>query len=174
MARRRRRAFTLIEVMVVILIVLALGGLVLFNMMGTRDKADADLGRIQLDQVKQALKMFKLTFGRYPTDEEGLKALWDKEALTEDDDKKKWQKLLDEPMPKDRWGTEWGYRQVGEHGDEAMYDLWSFGPDKQEGTGDDIVSWKADADPGSPSGSPSGSGATGPTGGGAPRPPSGG
>jgi hypothetical protein len=61
-------------------------------------------------------------------------------------------------MPLDRWGQAWGYRQVSENGDEKMYDLWSNGPDKQEGTEDDIVSWTTEDESGDGSG---GSGGTG-------------
>jgi len=144
--RGERGGFTLIEVMIVILIVLALGGLVAFNLLGTKEKADADIGKIDRNTLQAALKQFRFEHGRYPTDEEGLRALWEKEALTDEADLAKWSKLIEKPMPQDRWGNEWGYRQLGEHGDETMYDLWSYGPDKQEGTPDDIVSWDAAAD----------------------------
>jgi general secretion pathway protein G len=142
-----RRGFTLIEVMIVILIVLALGGVVGYALLGTRDKAEQDIGRVQLDQFRSALKMFRVAHGRYPTDEEGLRVLWDKTALTDENDARNWTALMDQPLPNDRWGTPWGYRQKSEHGDETMYDLWSFGPDKQEGTSDDITSWDAKATP---------------------------
>lgn len=146
--RAARRGFTLIEVMIVILIVLALGGVVGYALLGTRDKAEQDIGRVQLDQFKSALKMFRVAHGRYPTDDEGLRVLWDKGALADENDARNWTALMDQPLPNDRWGTPWGYRQKSEHGDETMYDLWSFGPDKQEGTSDDITSWDAKATPG--------------------------
>ena len=144
-----RRAFTLIEVMIVILIVLALGGLVAWNLMGTKEQADADLVRIQMHSIQDALKQYRFVHDHYPTTEEGLRALWDKEAVTDEQDQKKWTKLLEKPMPQDKWGNEWGYRQQSEHGDQDMYDLWSYGKDKQEGTEDDIVSWEKEADSGS-------------------------
>jgi hypothetical protein len=67
-------------------------------------------------------------------------------------------------MPNDRFGNPWGYRQASENGDEDKYDLWSPGRDKQEGTADDINSWKSDEGSGS-GGSGSGSGSTGSGGG---------
>jgi general secretion pathway protein G len=140
------RGFTLIEVMIVILIVLALGGLVAWNLMGTKEEADAGIAKIQMNSIQDALKQFRFRHNRYPTDAEGVAVLWDKEKMTEEADLKTWKKLLDKPVPKDKWGNEWGYRQVSEHGDESMYDLWSYGPDRQEGTDDDIVSWDTETD----------------------------
>ena len=160
-----RGGFTLIEVMIVILIVLALGGLVAYNLIGTKKEADTGVVKIQMDNLKYALKNFNLKYGRYPTDEEGLRVLWDKSAMTDETEAKNWTKYLDEPVPNDKWGMPWGYRQKSEHLEDDTYDLWSFGPDKQEGTEDDINSWdgkatteggdagSAPADSGTPSGS---------------------
>jgi hypothetical protein len=64
-------------------------------------------------------------------------------------------------MPNDRFGNAWGYRQVSEHGEEDKYDLWSAGRDKQEGTGDDINSWKSDEASGAGSGASGASGSGG-------------
>jgi len=145
---RSSRGFTLIEVLIVIFIVLALGGLVAYNLLGQKKKATANLGEIELNNLKSALKQFNFIHERYPTDEEGLAVLWSKDAISDEESQKKWQKLMEAPMPKDRWGNEWGYRQVSEHGDDTTFDLWSYGPDLQEGTEDDIVSWKADEEAG--------------------------
>jgi len=162
-ARSAARGFTLIEVMIVIFIVLALGGLVAYNLMGKKDEAVNSLARADMNTIKAGLKMFRFEHGRYPTDEEGLAVLWDKERMSDEEEVKKWRKQLEAPMPKDRFGNEWGYRQVSEHGEESTYDMWSYGPDKIEGTDDDIVSWDKDAETG---GTPdTGSGSSGNTGG---------
>ena len=161
---RRRSAFTLIEVMIVILIVLALGGLVAYNLMGTKEDAENKLCKIDMNTLEQALKQFRFDHGRYPTDDEGLEVLWNKEKMQDEEEAKKWRKLLEQPMPNDRFGNPWGYRQASENGDEDKYDLWSPGRDKQEGTADDINSWKSDEGSGS-GGSGSGSGSTGSGGG---------
>lgn len=144
--RAGARGFTLIEVMIVILIVLMLGGLVAWNLMGTKDEAKAGIVKIQMQTIEGALKNFRLAFDRYPTDEEGLKALWDKSVITDETEAKKWKAFLEKPVPKDDYGNEWGYRQKSEHGNEDTFDLWSYGRDKQEGTDDDIVSWDKEAD----------------------------
>ena len=156
LSRSFRKGFTLIEVMIVILIVLALGGLVAYNLLGTKEDAENKLVQVDMNTFKSALKQFRFDHGRYPTDEEGLEVLWSKEKLTDEEDAKKWRKLLEEPMPKDRFGNTWGYRQKSEHGDEDTYDMWSYGRDKQEGTADDINSWKAEEGDAGGSAAPSG------------------
>lgn len=152
------RGFTLIEVMIVILIVLALGGLVAYNLLGTKEDADNKIAKIDMQTIQQGLKMFRFEYGRYPTDEEGIEVLWSKDKLTDEEDLKKWKKFLEKPMPNDRFGNQWGYRQKAENSEEDIYEIWSYGRDKQEGTDDDIVSWDKDADS---SLGPAGSGSSG-------------
>lgn len=157
---RRGGGFTLIEVMIVIAIILALTGLIAVNVLGRQKQAKTDLAKIDLNNIKSALKQFRLDFDRYPKEEEGIKVLWDKTALTVENeaDEAKWHKYLEEPIPMDRWGKDWNYRPVSEHGDEDMYDLWSVGPDGEEGTDDDVVSWSKEAEGGGTTTSGSGSG----------------
>jgi len=152
-SRRARRGFTLIEVLIVIAIVLALGGLVAYNLMGRKEAAENDLCKVDMNTLRQAMKMFRFDHGRYPTDEEGVRVLWEKEAMQDEEQLKKWANRLEKAMPKDRFGHDWGYRQKSEHGDENEYDLWSVGRDGVEGSEDDVVSWDKDAEG-------SGSGAT--------------
>lgn len=137
------RGFTLLEVMIVIVIILAIAGLVTVNLMGSRDEATKGTVNIQLKSMKDALKQFNLAFNRYPTEEEGLAVLWSKDGIT-DEDQTKWRAFVDEPIPTDPWGTAWGYRAESESG--RAFDLWSNGPDKQEGTEDDISVWKGSGD----------------------------
>ncbi len=150
-SRPARDGFTLIEVMIVLAILAALFGLVAINVVGSKKDAKVGEARIALGTIERALDMFYADFDRYPTEEEGVKVLWDKESLvTEDEaDQEKWRKRLQKPSPNDPWGTAWGYRAESEHG--AEYDLWSNGADKEEGTDDDIVSWVEDEEGGSSS-----------------------
>lgn len=138
--RRVRRGFTLLEVLLVIAIVVALGAIVGFALVGRRQESQVGLAQIDMNTLKQGLKAFYLKFDRYPTDEEGLRALWDKSAITDEAEAGKWTAFLESPIANDRWGTPWGYRQQSQSGDTSKYDLWSNGPDKQEGTADDIKS----------------------------------
>ncbi len=143
---RGRRGFTLIEVMIVIALVVALTGLVGIALLGRRDDANVELTRVDMNTLRQALDQFYFDMNRWPTDEEGLAVLWDRNALQVDNEsqEQRWRAYLNDPMPRDRWGNEWGYRQVSEFADESRYDLWSNGPDGQEGTDDDITNWSED------------------------------
>lgn len=161
---RRARGFTLIEVMIVIAIVLALTTVVGLMVFARKDQADTQLAQVDVNNVKRAMDLFRLDFNRWPTDEEGVAVLWDKERLDPEADQAKWHQYLQEPMPKDKWGNEWGYRQISER-DETQYDLWSFGPNGEDenGEGDDLTSWRSTSEedglsPGDSSGSSSSGG----------------
>ena len=69
---RTRRGLTLIELLIVIAILLAIGGLVVVNVMPRKAEADVDLTRVQIDSFENALKQFQLHMKRLPTTEEGL------------------------------------------------------------------------------------------------------
>lgn len=144
MPRTRRRGFTLVEVLIAIAIVAVLGGLVAINFLGTEERQQPRLAQIELDSLKDALTQFYLAYDRYPTDDEGIAVLWDSESLETEDDAERdsWQPFLNDPADEDIWGNPWNYRAESEYGDR--YDLWSNGPDGEEDTDDDIVSWETD------------------------------
>lgn len=136
---RFRRGFTLIELLIVIAILLAMGGLVVVNVIQSGEKAKADLQLSQFDQIHGAMKMFKFHLSRWPTEEEGLAALWDSEVLDEEEDIKLWAgPYLEDKVAKDQWGNDLIYKYPGQIRGEAFYDLISIGPDREEATGDDI------------------------------------
>lgn len=135
-----RPGFTLIEVLIVIAILLAIGGLVVVNLLPAKDKADIDLQRVQFDQIGGAMDQFKLDMKRYPSEEEGLAALWSKGAITNEDDAANWRgPYLKEAVSKDKWNHDLIYHYPGTLRGEQYYDLISVGPDGQEGTADDIT-----------------------------------
>jgi general secretion pathway protein G len=135
---RLRRGFTILELLIVIGILLAIGGLVLVNVLGASEKADAGNTRIQLQAFEQALEQFKAEMKRWPSEEEGIVVLWSASNLEDDDDRERWGgPYLKKPAPADLWGHEWIYRQPSEI-EGLDYDLISVGPDGEEGTEDDI------------------------------------
>ena len=139
-ARRGRRAFTLIELLIVIAILLAIGGLVVVNLLPRRDQATADLQRVQFDLIDNAMKQFYLDLQRWPTEEEGLAVLWRQDALEDEEEYERWRgPYLELPLTEDQWGYELIYRYPGEIRGETYYDLVSVGPDGEEGTDDDIT-----------------------------------
>ena len=99
-----------------------------------------DTAKINLQGLAKALERFNDKLSRYPTDDEGLKVLWDKSSITDEEELKKWSRFMDqtESSEKDPWGTAWSYKAKDETSEENTFDLWSYGPDKQDGTDDDI------------------------------------
>ncbi|MCA9278518.1 MAG: type II secretion system protein GspG [Phycisphaeraceae bacterium] len=139
--RTTRGAFTIVEVMIVLAIVLVLAGLVGVKLFAQRDKANIKITQQQMAQIKDAIKLFKLDFERVPNDEEGIAVLWDKEMLDAESDIELYTKggYLDAKKETDHWGSEWGYETYeDESSGELTYRLWSFGPDREDGTEDDV------------------------------------
>ncbi len=167
------RGFTLIELLIVIAILLAIGGLVVVNLIPRGEQAKADIQRVQLQLIVSALKQFRLDMDRWPSEEEGLEVLWIRERVEDDEDIQRWRgPYLEDPIVQDRWGNDLIYRYPGEIRGETFYDLISIGPDKEEDTEDDITNhdkyrgedgeMPEDVDFGSPGGGPGGTGGTGP------------
>ncbi|GGD43219.1 type II secretion system protein GspG [Malaciobacter pacificus] len=116
-----KKAFSLMELMVVIIILGLLAMFVLPNLTGKSDEAKDKLVCVQMKSVAQTLKMFKLDTSSYPTTEEGLNILIEKKYFE------------DGNTPKDSWGSEFIYLST-----EDGFDLVSYGADKKENTEDDI------------------------------------
>jgi len=128
--KRVKRAFTLLELLVVILILGLLAAFVVPNIIGAGDKAKRDLVCSQMSSISSALDMFKMDNGMYPDTEEGLK------ALVSNPDSDKYPAYSSKPymkrVPKDSWGQPIQYVKNGD-----SFDLISFGADRKEGgTGD--------------------------------------
>lgn len=140
--RRRRDAFTLIEVLVVIIVIAILATLVgpsLFRNVGDARTATA---RTQIETFGTALDAYRLDNGTYPTTAQGLDALWQKPTI---DPPSNWRSpYLRKAVPKDPWGREYVYVAPGRVNPEG-YDLLSYGADGKaggEGENADILSWK--------------------------------
>ena len=100
--RAAHRGLTLIEVMIVIAILLAIGGLVVVNLLPRQGEANIKLVKVQIDQISNALDMFKLDMNRYPTEDEGLRALWSKDAIEDEEEATNWTiHYLKDPTPRD-------------------------------------------------------------------------
>ncbi len=135
---RREKGFTLIEILIVVIIIGLLASLVGPKLFSKVSGAKQKSAKAQIELFGTALDAFRLDTGRYPTSEEGLKALREKPSGAE-----QWQgPYLPKEIPLDPWGKPYVYKCPGDHGE---YDLISFGLDGVEG-GDgenqDIVSWK--------------------------------
>lgn len=143
--RSGRGGFTLIEVMIAIAIVIILIGIVGFNVIGQLERGEEGAGKIQMENIETALDAFRMDFRRYPTEDEGIEVLWNRESLDVDDEAMldNWAGYLDDPIPTDPWGNEWQYTDDTQS-ETNDYELWSYGPDGEEDTDDDIRSWNED------------------------------
>ncbi len=143
MADRTTQGFTLIEILIVVGIIGLLASVLVTNLIGRAGQAKVDLASTQIRQLEQALEMYKLDNGRYPSEEQGLAALVRKPS--------------GEPTPRrynpggyvkrdaitDPWGMRYEYKTPGTHNAHS-FDLFSLGPDgTQGGEGEaiDITNW---------------------------------
>ena len=137
--RRIQSGFTLIELMVVLLIIGVLAALIVPNVLDRADDARATAAKTDVNNLMQALKLYKLDNQRYPTSEQGLQALLTKPASAPVP--ANWKPYLDK-LPNDPWGRAYLYLNPGIKGE---IDVMSFGADGQaggEGKNADVGSWQ--------------------------------
>ena len=137
--RRINGAFTLLEILVVLAIVGMLFGLAVTNFDKLFRGGQQDIAKLFVSQSMQApLNVYRIHMGDFPTTAEGLQALITAPASKAD----RWRGpyLQDSKLPVDPWGEPYQYRYPGVK-NKATYDLWSKGPDKADGTEDDIGNW---------------------------------
>jgi len=136
---RRLRGFTLIELMVVLVIIGVLAALIVPNVLDRADDARVTAARTDVNNLMQALKLYRLDNQRYPGAEQGLQALVIKPtvgALPPN-----WKPYLDK-LPNDPWGRPYQYANPGVKG---PIDVYSFGADGVvggEGKDAEIGSWQ--------------------------------
>jgi general secretion pathway protein G len=139
---RDRSGFTLIEIMVVIVILGLLAALVVPKLIGRTEEAKKTQARVQIRNIEQALGLYKLDNGFFPSTEQGIEALI--RIPNTGRIPKNYRKggYMDR-VPKDPWGNAYAYLSPGAHGD---YDISSYGADgAQGGEGEDadVNSWDA-------------------------------
>jgi len=136
---RQAAGFTLLEILVVLAIIGLLVGLAVSNVGKIFGGSQTDIARIFVTTSMQTpLTTYRIHMGDYPSTSEGLAALVNAPSAKAD----RWQGpyLADGNLPKDPWGEPYQYRNPGTH-NKTGYDLWSKGPDKQDGTPDDVGNW---------------------------------
>ena len=137
--RARQAGFTLIELMVVLVIIGVLAALIVPNVLDRADDARATAAKTDVNNLMQALKLYRLDNQRYPTPEQGLQALVAKPATPPVPTN--WKPYV-EKLPNDPWGRPYQYLNPGVKGE---IDVMSFGADGQpggEGNNADIGSWQ--------------------------------
>ena len=126
MKTRSGRGFTLLELLVVIVIIGLLAGFVAPRYFSQIGKSEVQVARAQIDSLDKALDQYRLDIRRYPTAEQGLKALTERPS-----NEPQWNgPYLRKAVPLDPWGRPYVYRVPGAKGE---YELLSYGKDGQPG-----------------------------------------
>lgn len=133
------RGFTLIELMVVLVIIGVLAALIVPNVLDRADDARVTAARTDVNNLMQALKLYKLDNQRFPTAEQGLNALVAKP--TAGPTPPNWRRYLDK-LPADPWGRPYQYLNPGLHGEVDVLSLGADGQAGGEGTNADVGSWE--------------------------------
>ncbi|VAX22945.1 General secretion pathway protein G [hydrothermal vent metagenome] len=137
----RRKGFTLIEVLVVVVILGILATVIVPRIMGRPEEARRTKAMMDIKSIETSLNLYRIDSGSFPSTEQGLSALVEKP--TTGVIPRKWR--IDgylKKLPKDPWGGDYIYLSPGSSGD---YDLSSYGPDGEkggEGKFADINSWE--------------------------------
>ena len=134
-----QRGFTLIELMVVLVIIGMLAALIVPNVLERADEARVTAARTDVNNLMQALKLYRLDNQRYPSAEQGLQSLVAKPTVG--NIPPNWKPYL-EKLPNDPWGKAYQYVNPGVKGE---IDVFSFGADGLaggEGKDADIGSWQ--------------------------------
>ena len=130
-ARTSANAFTLIELLLVMVILAILAAVVVPKFTGRTEQARLSAAKTDISSLKVALSAFETDTGRFPTSEEGLQALVDRPG-----DLQGWKHSYIEKVPLDPWGHAYIYRLPGSGAKD--FDLLSCGPDGHEGGNDDV------------------------------------
>ena len=135
-----RKAFTLIELMIVVIIIAALAAMIVPRLSGRADQAKVAVAQSDIGaNIATALKLYQLDNGNFPTNEQGLNALLTKPSS--EPVPNNWNGPYIEKPPVDPWGNPYKYTCPGTN-NKTSYDLFSAGKDGIEGTEDDVTNWK--------------------------------
>ena len=119
--------FTLVEMLVVITIIGLIMALVGPRVLNYLSESKVKTARIQIESFTQALDLFYLDNGRYPSSSEGLSALVQRPG-----DASSWNGpyIKTATVPTDPWGRPYVYRSPA---DRAPYEISSYGSTGQPG-----------------------------------------
>jgi len=135
-----RRAFTLIEVMIVVILLSLLAGFVSTNVVRHLKTSRLRIAEAMVrSTLSQMLHQFYVDNGFYPTTDQGLQALVEKPATGPEPTGYGEEGYADE-IPADPWGMPYQYACPGTR-NPRRFDLWSAGPDGRSGADDDIGNW---------------------------------
>jgi general secretion pathway protein G len=137
-SRFSERGFTLIELLLVMVILTVLAAVVVPKFTKRSEQARITAANTDISNLEVALDAFEVDMGRYPTSTEGMKALVEQPTGTTSTSWKG--PYIKRGIPNDPWGNQYLYTIPGKHNTKG-YDLYSYGPDGQDGGSDDIDNW---------------------------------
>ncbi|MFH1459552.1 MAG: type II secretion system major pseudopilin GspG [Candidatus Omnitrophota bacterium] len=136
----KKKAFTLIELMLVVMIIATLAALVIPRLAGRAEQAKVTAARADIfSNIPLALDLYELDNSSFPTTEQGLIGLIEKPNTPPL--AKNWNGPYLKKKPIDPWGNQYRYLSPGIHNSQD-YDLYSLGKDGTEGGTDDIGNWE--------------------------------
>jgi general secretion pathway protein G len=134
---RKQRAFTLVELLLVLVILATLAAIVVPKFSGRTEQAKVTAAITQIANFGVALDAFEVDTGSYPKGKSGLQDL-----VVQPRDQDNWKgPYMKGEVPVDPWKNEYIYECPGRH-NEKSYDLMSMGPDGRANTDDDITNWQ--------------------------------
>jgi general secretion pathway protein G len=134
-----KKAFTLIELMIVVIIIAALAAMIVPRLSGRADQAKVTVAQSDIGaNLATALKLYQLDNGNFPTTEQGLAALLEKPSS--EPVPNNWNGPYIEKKAIDPWGNVYKYVSPGAN-NKSGYDLYSAGKDQTEGSEDDVTNW---------------------------------
>jgi len=136
---KKRNAFTLVELMLVVVIIGVLVAMVVPRLTGRTQQARVAAASADIElNMPLAFDLYEVDNGFFPTTEQGIAALFTKSSSSPVPPN--WNGPYLKKMPKDPWGQEYVYVSPGSHNTD--YDLYSYGPNGAEGGGDDVTNWE--------------------------------
>jgi general secretion pathway protein G len=131
-----RTGFTLMEVLLVLVILVILASLAVNVFSGTQARADRNAAAAQIGFYKSAVERYRLDTRQYPDDLQSLVTQPSDARMAE-----KWGGPYMDKIARDPWDNEYRFAAPGKHNPDS-FDVWSVGPDGQDGSADDIGNWE--------------------------------
>jgi general secretion pathway protein G len=133
--RKSREAFTLIELLLVLVILAVLAAVIVPKFTSRSNDAKISAAKADISNMGTALDAYEVDNGEYPNTQQGLGALVEAPAGV-----KNWKGPYVKKLPNDPWGNPYVYSCPGTH-NTTSYDIESYGKDGRDGGGDDQDNW---------------------------------